>query len=62
MSKKYENRIKRLKDHKENKGKQPHSSKPKPKPKPYARSHKLRKEKDNFREFRKRLEKSKKIW
>ncbi|MFW9897968.1 MAG: hypothetical protein ACFFDO_01740 [Candidatus Thorarchaeota archaeon] len=58
MSKKYEHRIKSLKDHKENKGKKPHRSKPKP----YARTHKLSKEKNNFSEFRKKIEKSKKIW
>ena len=58
MSKKYEHRIKSLKDHKDDKGKKRHNSKPKS----YAKGHKLSNEKKNFEQFRKKLEKSKKIW
>jgi len=58
MSKKYEQRIKSLKDHKDNKGKKPHNSKPKS----YASGHKLSDVKKNYGEFRKKLEKSKNIW
>jgi len=58
MSKKYEHRIKSLKDHKENKEETRHSSNPRP----YTRTHKMSKEKKNFSDMRKKFEKSKKIW
>ncbi len=58
MSKKYEHRIKSLKDQKQNKGKNRRRSKPEA----YKKSYKLSKEKKTINGLHKKIEKSKKIW